>query len=273
MSEALRPSWHEAREAGRVHRHTEILRGLAHELSNDPARADRPKTAQEAQSRFEAHLDELVALTPRAGLAAPTAAFVDDLIERYSRYGPHLFVCFDDDRIPSTSNDLEGFFGASKQRLRHALGSGSTSNSVVSNLGADALVAYHQLQHPGAMDELLGGSLSSESFLSARAELAAREAPQIQQRSMVRHLDRHLNRLTESWFSPDPPSAHSSRIGGDADDFAVFAPSFQVSCRAEEELSTPLSLAPTACSGPQKGSCSRQEKNSSRIEQATGANA
>jgi len=103
-------------------------------LSNDPDRPDRPETAEEAQARFEAHLEELAALTPRAGLAAPTGAFIDDLIKRYGRYGDHLFKCFDDDRIPSTSNDLEGFFGVSKQVLRHALGCGSTSNSVVSNL-------------------------------------------------------------------------------------------------------------------------------------------
>ncbi len=145
-------------------------------------------------------------LTPRAGVAAPTGAFIDDLIERYSRYGDHLFKCFDDDRIPSTSNDLEGFFGVSKQTLRHALGSGSTSNSVVSNLGADALVAYHQMQQPNAMEELLESSVSSASFLSARAELSTREAPQILQRSMVRHLDRHLNRLEKGWFGSDFPT-------------------------------------------------------------------
>jgi hypothetical protein len=272
LSEALRPSWHESREAGRVRRHTEILRGLARELSNDPARPDRPKTAQEAQARFEAHLDDLVELTPRSGLAAPTGAFIDVLIERYSRYGAHLFLCFDDDRIPSTSNDLEGFFGESKQQLRHALGSGSTSNSVVSNLGADALIAYHQLRQAGAMDELLGGSFSSEAFLSARADLATREAPQIRQRSMVRHLERHLNRLDELWFHPDPPRAHSPRIGG-ADDDALVAPSPQPSPRGEGAPSATLLLPPTACSILHKEPHSRQEKRPGCIERAAGANA
>lgn len=204
LSEALDPNWHEARTAGRVRRHTEILRGIAHKLSNDPDRPDRPKTADEAQIRFEAHLKELASLTPRAGLAVPTGAFIDDLIKRYGRYGDRLFKCFDDDRIPSTSNELEGFFGVSKQMLRHALGCGSTSNSVVSNLGAEALLAYHQMRQPGAVEQLLTGSFLPEDFLAARTKLAVSEAPLIRQRSMVRHLDRHLDRLNQSWFGPDP---------------------------------------------------------------------
>ena len=72
-------------------------------MSNDPKRPDRPETADEAQARFEAHLEELASVTPRAGLATPTGAFIDDLIKRYGRYGDHLFKCFDDDHIPSTS--------------------------------------------------------------------------------------------------------------------------------------------------------------------------
>lgn len=132
--------------------------------------------------------------------------FIDDLITRYARYGDHLFKCFDDPRIPATSNDLEGFFGVSKHALRQALGSGSTTNSVVSNLSAEALVAYHQMQQPGALAELANLSSSPDDFHTARADTALREAPGIRQRSMVRHLDRHVDRLWQSWFGTGPPS-------------------------------------------------------------------
>ncbi len=175
-------------------------------MSNDPERPDRPQTAEEAKARFESYLEERDILTPRAGLAAPTGAFIDDLLARYHRYSDHLFACFDDARIPSTSNDLEGFFGVSKQVLRQALGSGSTSNSVVSNLGADALLSFHQMQQLGAMQNLLEVPLSASAFLSARSKLSAREAPMIRQRSMVRYLDRHLSRLNQRWFGKDPPA-------------------------------------------------------------------
>jgi hypothetical protein len=202
---ALEPTWHEARTAGRVRRHTDILRGIARELSNAPDRADRPKTAAEAKERFEDYL-EVLATTPRSGLAAATGAFVDDLIDRYDRYSDHLFHCFDDPRIPATSNDLEGFFGASKRTLRKVLGCGSTTNSVVSNLSAEALVAYHQMQQSGALAKLAHLTSSPADFLKARASISKGEAPGIRQRSMVRHLDRHVIRLRQRWLGPDPPS-------------------------------------------------------------------
>jgi hypothetical protein len=205
LSEALKPTWHEAQTAGRVQRHTAILQGIAHELSNDPDRPDRPKTAEDAQLRSEGYLNELASLTPRAGLAVPTGEFIDGLIERYGRYREHLFLCFDDGRIPSTTNDLEGFFGGSKQMLRRALGCGSTSNSVVSNLGEEALIAYSQMQNrPGSVTELMRGSFSVEEFLDARAKIAAVEAPSILQRSMVRHLELHLRRLKKVRLIRDP---------------------------------------------------------------------
>ena len=136
---ALQPTWHEARTAGRVWRHTEILRGIAHGLSSSPDRLDRPASADEARRRFEAHLGDLAAAAPRAGLGAATGHFVDDLVRRYGRYGEHLFCCFDDPRFPATTDDLEGFFGSAKRFVRGAGGCGTTTNSVATTLGADAL--------------------------------------------------------------------------------------------------------------------------------------
>ena len=206
LSEALKPTWHEARTAGRIRRHTEILRGIARELSNDPKGEDLPATAAEAQARFEAHLDNLSSTTRRAGLGKATGEFIDDLVKRYGRYNHHLFQCFDDPRIPATTNGLEGFFGLLKHTLRQAVGSGSTTNSVVSNLGAEALLAYHQMQQPGALTELANISPSPEEFRAARAKIALEEAPGVQQRSMVRNLIQHLKRLRRGWFGPDPPA-------------------------------------------------------------------
>jgi hypothetical protein len=199
LSEALKPTWHETRTAGRVRRHTGIIRELAHELSNSPERLDRPATAAQAQARFKAYLDHLAASAPRAGLGASTGAFTDDLVKRAGRYGDHLFKCFDDPRIPATSNDLERFFGGSKQALRHALGCGSTTNSVLTNLGDEALVAYQYMQQSEAPTVLAVAALSPTDFQAARARIASQEEPIILQRSMVRNLPRHLDRLRSAW--------------------------------------------------------------------------
>lgn len=184
-----------------MQRHTEILRGVAHELSAAPDREERPASAQQAQRRFEAHLNALVDGAPRSGLGAATGQFIDDLADRYTRYGAHLFCCFDDPRIPATTNELEGFFGAAKSLVRSAAGCGSTTNSIVTNLAADALNAYHQVNQPGAIARIASADISNEDFLEARVRIADVEAPAIRQRSMVRSLRRRLKELRDAWFN------------------------------------------------------------------------
>jgi len=204
LADALAPTWHETRIAGRVRRHTEILRGIAREISNDPERENRPTTAKEAKDRFDAHLRNLAETTPRAGLAAATGDFIDGLIARAARYGDHLFVCFDDPRIPSTTNDLEGFNGDWKGSARHSGGCGSTTNTVVSNLGADAAIALQHIRKPEARGRLRELSVAAAAFLAARAELNRAEAPAVIQRSMLRNLSGHIDRLSQRWFGQDP---------------------------------------------------------------------
>lgn len=180
-------------------RHTEILRGVAHQLSTDPKREDRPANATEAKTRFEAYLQDLVAKTPRTGLAAPTAAFIDDLAERTKRYIDHLFVCFDDPRIPASTNPLEGFFGSVKAGTRRALGAKSTTNGVVANLGAEVLIAAHHLRTPNALSGVRTPTAPIKAFTEARERIDREEAPAIRQRSRVRYFQRHLDRLRADW--------------------------------------------------------------------------
>lgn len=134
-----------------------------------------------------------------------TGAFIDDLVKRAGRYGDHLFKCFDDPRIPATSNALERFFGGSKQALRHALGCGSTTNSVLTNLGTEALFAYQYVQQAGPPTVMAAAECSPADFQEARARIASQEEPAIRQRSMVRHLPHHLDRLRSAWFGTRAP--------------------------------------------------------------------
>jgi hypothetical protein len=199
LAKALELTWHEARTAGRVVRHTEILRGVARELSNAPEREQRPRSAREAKDRFDSYLQGLATTVPRRGLAAPTAAFLDTLIERSQRYGDHLFVCFDHPSIPPTTNSLEGFFGQAKATIRSALRAGSTTNSVVSNLGADVLVAYQYLRRPDALAQLRASDATPAAFTAMRAQLDRNEAPGVRRRSLVRHFKHHVARLRHTW--------------------------------------------------------------------------
>jgi len=207
LAGALEPTWHETRIAGRVLRHTEILRGVAHQLSNDPDREDRPKDATEAKARFEAYLNDLDAKTARTGLAAPTGAFVDDLVERTKRYIDHLFVCFDDPRIPASTNALEGFFGQTKAGTRRTLAAKSTANGIVVNLGAAVLVAAHQLRGPHGASGVREPSATIAAFTEVREKIDREEAPAVRQRSLARYFEGHLKRLRTTWHDDAPAGA------------------------------------------------------------------
>lgn len=173
---------------------------MARELSNAPDREDRPASAAEAKARFDAYLARL-AETPRTGQAAATGVFIDTLVERAQRYGAHLFVCFDDPRVPATTNELEGFFGGVKTLQRHALGAGSTTNSVVTNLGPDLLAAYQYVRRPEAMKSVQAPTATPAAFSAARVKLADGEASSIRRRSLVRNFAAHVQRLQHTLWN------------------------------------------------------------------------
>lgn len=162
-------------------------------------------SAADAKTRFDRFLQDLAVSTPRTGLSVPTAAFIDDLIRRTARYGDHLFVCFDNPKIPATTNGLEGFFGRIKATLRRALGTGSTANTVMSNLAAEVMLVYQYIRRPDALTGVREPSATPADFSAARSRLHEDEAPAVRQRSIVRNFKRHLARLREAWKSADGP--------------------------------------------------------------------
>jgi hypothetical protein len=183
-----------------VERHVGILREIAHELSTDRDRPDRPENAAEAEFSLNAKISALQASAPRAGLGAATGRFVDHIAALAERYGKHLFPCFDDSRIPPTTNGLEGFFGGGKRAIRSAGGGASTTNSLAQNLGTPFLLAIHGA--PKAAARLREQPIDLDAYRNARAALKAAETPARRRRSYVRHLDRHLQRLVPSWHPP-----------------------------------------------------------------------
>jgi hypothetical protein len=199
----LKPDWHGVRAAGHVERHTAILRELTHEISPDPDRPDRPANATEAEARLLAYVDRLQASAPRTGLGAATGDFVDHLAKLARRYASHLFVCFDDARIPATTNGLEHYFGEVKRFLRQAIGAASTAMGTAQNLGPEILMTYAGAGDLRAKVETL--KFTAEEYESARARIDAAERPIRQRRSYVRHLEGNLERLLDRWaaqFSP-----------------------------------------------------------------------
>lgn len=183
-----------------MHRHTDLLRQVAHELSPDPERKDRPKSATEAHERLTQCLQRIHAAAPRSGLGAATGAFVDHVMGVAERYGSDLCTCFDDNCIPATTNELEGFFGTAKRLLRRAMGTGKTSGTVVQNLGEEYLMAlaYASSHGPPAILGSVGES-SWQDHKKARDEIADAERGSTLRRSRRRAPNRHMNELLAQW--------------------------------------------------------------------------
>jgi hypothetical protein len=116
------------------------------------------------------------------------------------RYGAHLCTCFDDNRIPATTNELEGFFGTAKRFLRRAMGTGNTSGSVVQNLGDEYLMALAFASSHGG-DAILGSVCGSswQDHKKDREEIADKERGSTLRRSRRRAPSRHLNELLAQW--------------------------------------------------------------------------
>lgn len=177
-----------------------MLRDVAHAISPDPERPDLPASGDDAHDSAAALIARLQVEAPRVGLGAADGHFIDHVAGLFTRYGRRLFHCFDDERIPSTSNDLEGFFGASKQQLRHALGTSRTTNGVAQNLGADYLVAFARA-HAVSRDQLRLAveNLDPSDYEAARRRLQANEKPARLRRSRKRDPTRHLGDLLARW--------------------------------------------------------------------------
>jgi hypothetical protein len=173
------------------------LHELAHEISPDPDRPDRPANASEAEARLLAYVARLQVSAPRTGLGAATGDFVDHIATLARRYASHLFVCFDDARIPATTNGLEHYFGEIKRFLRQAVGAASTAMGTAQNLGPEILMAYAGAGDQRAKIEAL--KFTAEEYERARARIDEAERPIRQRRSYVRHLEDNLVRLMDRW--------------------------------------------------------------------------
>ena len=196
LSRALTPDWHEARTAGRVERQVELLREVTRRIVPDPEVHKRP-SADQARTQVCAWLADLQAHTPRRGLNASTAHFIDHLVAMADRWSPHLFTCYTDPRIPATTHSLEGFFGCTKYKLRKALGRGSTVGSMMHHLEFSLLPL---LPTAGQSPSSAGRPCSQMTFdpttyRQARKSLDRQEQPAKLRRSSVRSLIDHLARL------------------------------------------------------------------------------
>lgn len=175
------------------------MRELARLL--EPKESD---SAAKVKRRVRRYLNRLQEEAPRRGRGAGTGHFVDHVNKKANAYWPGLFHTYDDPRIPSTTNAIEGFFGTSKSAVRRTTGRMSTAGGKMESCG-EALLRVRALRQaigPTALrDELQ--RVTPEGYAQAKTRLRALQRPACERRSIQRDPQAHLDRLLQAWLQLD----------------------------------------------------------------------
>ena len=162
-----------------------------------------PPDGRTVRRRLFSYLDRVRRNAPQRGRGAYLRRFVENAVSVTRRYAFGLFHCYDDPRIPPTSNALEGLNGSGKRNLRRCGARGSTANGPGSSCGRAYLIAVAlNACRSSAEIEALLASVPTEEYEKSRARLDEIRAPSRRRRSMLRHPAKHLATILQNWNGP-----------------------------------------------------------------------
>lgn len=159
-----------------------------------------PKGGEIIKKRLTAFLNNQALFAPQRGRGAYLGNFIRHVRKVTTSYWPGLFHCYDDPRIPQTSNAIEQLFGKGKRALRACGGRMSTAVGPGSSGGSFFLfsVALHATTDRGEREELLK-RVSYESYRTSRAKQGIIRGPETRRRRFVRNPEMVLARIGEKW--------------------------------------------------------------------------
>lgn len=165
---------------------------------------EQPADGKTVRRRLFAFLSRKRREAPQRGRGAYLRRFIEHAQSVTRRYAKGLFHCYDDPRIPQTSNVLEGLNGAGKHNLRRCAGRGSTANGPGSSYGRMYMyaVALHAYMPQAEIDALLCEAIDPRQFHEARRLLDEVRAPAARRRSILRDPDKHLAEILQRWHGP-----------------------------------------------------------------------
>jgi hypothetical protein len=161
-----------------------------------------PKDGASVRAALEKRIEEALAAAPRRGKGARRRRFLRHVRAVTARYGKGLYRCYDDPRIPQTTNALEGKHGVGKHHVRKALGRASTTGGPVETAGEFFVGAIDLVRRHGARALFSDLDVSDHRrYLAARRELARLREPARRYRSIQRDHEAHLQAALTRWRS------------------------------------------------------------------------
>lgn len=152
------------------------------------------------KKRLKAHLDRNLQIAPTRGPGAYLRRFILHAKRVTKSYWRGLFHCYDDPRIPHTSNAVEQSFGKGKRLLRACSGRKSTAVGPGSSGGSYFLyaVALHATTSRTEREAILL-QYSKDEYRAARVKQAKIRGPETRRRQYARAPDAMLARIVEAW--------------------------------------------------------------------------
>ena len=159
-----------------------------------------PKDGKIVQKRLSSFLDIQLLLAPSRGTGSYLHRFIEHAQKVTQSYWAGLFHCYDDPRIPQTSNAIEGLFGFGKRILRKCGGRKSTANGCGSAGGSFFLftAALHACTSRKEREILLSEYFPKD-YWDARQKQAQIRAPESKRRQYARTPDAYLERISQNW--------------------------------------------------------------------------
>lgn len=152
------------------------------------------------KKRLRTFLDSQSRIAPQRGPGAYLRRFIRHAMIVTASYWEGLFHCYDDPRIPQTSNTIEQLFGKAKRLLRACGGRKSTASGSGSSGGAFFLytVAFHE-SFPRAEREAILTRISKEEYQAARTKQQSIRKPEARRRQYTRDPDKLLDQIERDW--------------------------------------------------------------------------
>lgn len=149
-----------------------------------------------------AEIDEYLAgqlrRLPMRGKRAALRPFVEHLMRKTASYAPGLFHCYDDPRIPRTTNGVEGLNGQGKRHVRKVTGRKDTSGGEAQTAGPQMMQGVN-LSSALPREKLRArlASVSPEEYRAARRRMEGQHEPTRKYRSYQRAPEAYLGAVLE----------------------------------------------------------------------------
>jgi hypothetical protein len=156
------------------------------------------------RQRYDQWCAELRVRLQDASLSATERRCVEHFLHVTTNMSPRLFQCYDQEALPRTTNDLEGFIRSVKTRYRRISGRKNWNRYLI-RYGA-RVAFYEARSRTGEIAGMTEGMrrVNGYRWRQGRAEQTARQQEQLKQYRVRHRRDTYLADLEARWAALQP---------------------------------------------------------------------